>query len=38
MGTIFAEGRIGILFGSPPEMDISAMPWEPEFPEPPRPR
>src|ERR1700756_1030838 len=25
-GTMFAEGRIGILFGSPPEMDISAMP------------
>src|SRR5215472_5932582 len=37
-GTMFAEGRIAILLGSPPEIDISANPCGPEFPEPPRAR
>src|SRR5215471_627545 len=37
-GTMLAEGRIAILLGSPPKIDISANPCGPEFPEPPRAR
>jgi hypothetical protein len=32
------EGIMESLLGSPPDMDISAMPWEAELPELPRPR